>query len=106
MSSDIKEVRKDVVQITSDLRAFVQLLDVANLSLASTIGYLRVLGLPENVEDAAVIFQTFIITIQTLRIALRKLQIEIGPAGWAMIFIGTVAGLTLTREMEMRSPEY
>lgn len=106
MSSNVREMRREVQGLMGDVRRLIPLLNTANMSLATTIGYMRMMGLPEEMEDAMVIVQTFIITIETLRMVLRALEIEMGPAGWALILAGLIGTIGLSHEMQMRRTRY
>jgi len=100
MSSNIREARRDVQELTVDVQRFNRVLDLANLKGATVIGILASMGLPADIQASILIFQSAIIAAETLSAVLTKLEIQMGPVGWALIGLGFVAAPLL---QQMRS---
>jgi len=105
MSSNVREMRREVQGLTGDIRAFVRAVDVANMSTATFLGYLARLG-DEDMADLLITMQTFLITLQTIKTTLTSLEIQLGPIGWGLIIAGVLGGVAASHEMEIRRPRY
>jgi len=69
-----------------------------------TLSLMRKLGLPEDMEEAAVRVQRLIFVMNQARLAAIALHAASGPIGWALAGIGIAATAVTTIEMmEVRS---
>lgn len=105
MSSNIEETRRQMREMMAELRQYITLLDTANLSAATLLGYMARMG-DENMRDAMITAQAFLLTLQTIQRVLTALEVQIGPVGWILIAAGVGISLGLGHEMQMRSAQY
>lgn len=105
--SEIREMRSEILRVNSELRLLTNLAQKGNVTFRDLLVLTRLLasGSPELSRLMANL-QATIAVAQTTITTLRLLKIEMGPIGWALLAIGTFAGLTMLSEMEMRRPQY
>lgn len=61
--------------------------------LYRTLGLIRRLGLPEDMEQAVVLVQRLISAMNQLRLAAIALQVASGPIGWALAAVSAVSAV-------------
>lgn len=65
----------------------------------TTLYILERLGLPRDISDAIRVLHTLYLTIQSVRAALAALEIQMGPAAWALIGVAIAGGIVLSLEL-------
>lgn len=71
--------------------------------LFRTLGLLRRLGLPEDIEAAIVKLQRLVMVIRMAHTAIIAFQAASGPIGWALALVGLAAAAASTASMIMES---
>lgn len=99
MSSDIPNLRRGIQELTADIRVFNRVAQTGRISGNDLLVILRMLRLPPAIDDAIVQMQVAIATINTLRMAFKLMQIEMGPLGWLLLGIGIFGGMVATAQM-------
>lgn len=69
--------------------------------LYRTLGLLRRLGLPENIEQGIYRLQRMVMTIRLAHTALIALQAASGPIGWAFAGVGVATAAFSASELAM-----
>jgi len=83
------------VEIQIETTKMITQLEKVQVLLYGTLGILRRLGLPEEVDSAILKIQRIIAALNMLRLALYAVEMASGPVGWAMAGVG-IAGTVLS----------
>lgn len=104
--SEINELRQSAVMTNQSLRTLNNLTGDGNMGLRDVLVLTRILtGGNEDLASLIGTVQTVIAVVTTARAALKLLQIEMGPLGWAFLIAGTVIGPIVVDQMSQR-PRY
>ena len=106
MSSNVREMRQEVRELTADLRVFNRVVATSKVGANDLLVLLESLGLPREMRAAINELQMLVATINVARTTARLLEIELGPIGWILLIGGTLGGLAASQQMEARRPRY
>lgn len=83
---------RGVSRTLSDIRQLIRVLNIANASGVTMLGWLTLLGLPRDVNAAIRALQQIVLTLQAVRAAAIAAHISLGPLGWVLAGVGVVGG--------------
>lgn len=90
---------RGVDRTLSNIRRLISSLQSLHGAGYTTLWILEKLGLPTNIADAIRVLEAALVTIQAVRVALSALEIQLGPAGWALIAASIAGGFILSLEL-------
>lgn len=93
------EVIPVTVEIQVETTKMVDQLKKVQILLYGTLGILRRLGLPEEVDSAIMKIQRIIAALNMLRLALYAVEMASGPMGWTVAGIGIAGTLLSTGDL-------
>ena len=106
MSSNVREVRRELEELTRTVKSFNKEQREQLRLLNATTSLLISLGLPKEYNQAISMIRGLIVSGQSLIAILTALQAVSGPLGWLQLIIGAGAfgvSYSATIEMGMRT---
>jgi len=88
VQTTLEGARLEVKAVIIDMEELKKQAMRAQLALYGTLGILRRLGLPDEVNQAMRVVQRMISTLNMLRLTMIAVQAASGPIGWALALIG------------------
>ena len=103
---EITAVREAAYQTNRSLITLTHIAVDGRIALRDFVTLARVLtGGDPSLQAVISYAQTAIAIVGSVRVALRLLQIEMGPVGWVLLGLGTVAGIVGMDQLARR-PRY
>ena len=103
---EIAELRQVAIRANQSLNSLNRMAATTTVGLQDLLAITRLMaGDDPNIQSFITYLTTTIALVNTARVVVKLLQIEMGPIGWVLLIAGTVGGVAAMDQLARR-PQY